>query len=177
MKGAKEAMPAAGQGGMAIVLVLFFLVVASVFGFISWQRARMDMGETAQNARMARCKFAAEAAAYIGLAMVNREGATEPACVTHDSTGKVPETGPAACAALDLTVFDRAYPKGALTVDPKTRWLVNSPADTAESLTGTLKEKLAIKIWQPKAGEVRVVGRATVNGQTADMQLFGEWTE
>lgn len=168
---------ARGQEGMAIVLVLFFLVVAAVFGVISYQRVRQDVGETVQNARMAKSKFAAEAAAYLGLAMVNREGATEPVCVTHDSTGKVPETGPAACSALDLSGFDRVYPKGTMSVSPKTRWIANAPADTAESLTGSLKEKIEIKIWQPAPGKVRVVGRGTVNGQTTDMQLFGEWTE
>jgi len=162
---------------MAIVLVLFFLVVAAVFGFISWQKVRMDMGETVQDARMARSKFAAEAAAYLGLAMVNIEGATEPVCVTHDSTGKVPETGPTGCGSIDLSGFDRVYAKGVFAVDPKTRWIANAPKDTGEALTGTLKEKIEIKIWQPKPGSVRVVGRGTVNGQTTDMQLFGEWTE
>ena len=162
---------------MAIVLVLFFLVVAAVFGFVSWQKVRQDVSETVQNARMAKSKFAAEAAAYLGLAMVNREGATEAVCVTHDSTGKFPETGPTGCGSIDLSGFDRIYPKGNLALDPKTRWIANAPRDTAEALTGTLKEKIEIKIWQPKPGTVRVVGRGTVNGQTTDMQLFGEWTE
>lgn len=147
-------------------------------GFISWQKARQDISETVQNARMAKSKFA-EAAAYLGLAMVNSEGATEPVCVTHDSTGKVPETGPAGCGSIDLSGFDRVYAKGNLALDPKTKWIANALQDAAETLTGTLKEKIEIKIkiWQPKPGEVRVVGRGTVNGRATDTQLFGERAE
>ena len=165
------------QAGFAIVLVLFFIVVAGLFGFASYQKVRQDVGETVQNAKTAKARFAAEAAAYMGLGIANREGATEPACVTHDSSGKVAATGPTACGAVDLTGFDRIYGNGSLAVDPKTGWLANAPADTAEALTGSLAEKLQIKIWQPKAGSVRVVGRGTVNGITSDLQLFGEWTE
>lgn len=166
----------AGQSGMAIVLVLFFLVAAGLFGFASYQRTRQDMGETVQDARMAKSKFAAEAAAYMGLGLVDREGASAPACVTHDSTGKAPATGPEACGAVDLSGYDRVYPHSALKVDPKDGWLSIAPKDTAESLTGTLREKLEVKIWRPTAASVRVVGRGTVNGIATDMQLFGEWT-
>jgi hypothetical protein len=165
-----------GQGGMAIVMALFFMVVAGVFGFVSYQKVKQDVNETSQNVKLAKSKFASEAAAYMGLGIANPEGATAPACVTHTSGGKTPATGSGSCQSTDLTPFERIYAKGALTLDSKTGWLTSKPSDTAEALTGNLKEKLEIKIWQPTPASVRVVGRATVNGITTDMQLFGEWT-
>ncbi|GEM_PF-5195994 len=167
---------ARGQEGMAIVLVLFFMVVAGVCGFVSYQKVRQDVNETGQNVKVARSKFASEAAAYMGLGIANPDGSTAPACVTHDVDGTTPATGAASCLIADLSLFERVYPKASLQVDGKTGWLVSQPSDTSEALSGTLKEKLEIKIWQPTPTTVRVVGRGTVNGITTDMQLFGEWT-
>jgi hypothetical protein len=165
-----------GQDGMAIVMALFFMVVAGLIGFVSFQKVKRDVSETSSNAKLAKSKFAAEAAVYMGLGIANPEGSTAPACVTHDSTGKAQAHGPGSCGFEDLSPFEHIYPKGYLKVDPATGWLVNKPADTSESLTGVLAESLAIKIWQPTSGKVRVVGRGNVNGITTDMQLFGEWS-
>jgi hypothetical protein len=161
-----------GQEGMTIVLVLFFLVVATIFGAVSFRKVKGEMNETTQNVKVSKSKFVAEAAVYLGLTIV--QGVPGYTCVTHKSDGSTRATGAGSCIAEDLTKIPKIYSTG-VQVESSTGWLLASPADTAEALSGSLTERLRVKIWMPHADTVRVVGRATVNGIEQDVQLFGSW--
>lgn len=167
-----EAGRAAGQEGLTIVLVLFFLVISAIFATISFRKVKGEMNSTTRNVKTAKSKYVAEAAVYIGLAVVQEKpGFT---CVTHESDGTTAATGPDACKNADLSKIPGIY-AGGVTLDGGSGWLTSSPADTAEALTGTLNERIRIKIWMPSSDTVRVVGRSTVNGISSDVQLFGNW--
>lgn len=163
---------AAGQDGLTIVLVLFFLVVSAIFATVSYRKVTGEMNGTTRNVKMAKSKYVAEAAVYIGLAVV--QGKPGYTCVTHDSDGTTAATGPDACKNADLSKIPGIY-AGGVTLDTGSGWLTSSPADSAEALTGTLNELIRIKIWMPSSDTVRVVGRSTVNGLSSDVQLFGNW--
>lgn len=164
--------PGSGQQGMTIVLVLFFLVVATLFGAVSFRKVKGEMNETTQNVKVSKSKYVAEAAVYLGLTII--QGVPGYTCVTHKSDGSTAATGAGSCADADLTKVPSLYSTG-IAVENATGWLLASPADTAEALSGNLSERLRVKIWMPHADTVRVVGRATVNGIEQDVQLFGNW--
>lgn len=161
-----------GQAGMTIVLVLFFLVVATLFGAVSFRKVKGEINDTARNAKVTRAKYVAEAAVYVGLAVV--KGTPGYTCVTHRPDGTTRATGAGSCAAADLSLIPSLY-RSAVGLESGSGWLIASPADTADALTGSLTERVRVKIWMPAADTVRVVGRASVNGVDQDVQLFGNY--
>lgn len=162
----------AGQAGMTIVLVLFFLVVATLFGAVSLRKVKGEINGTKQNVMVTRAKYVAEAAVYVGLAVV--KGTPGYTCVTHRPDGTTRAAGPGSCATADLSRIPSLY-RSAVSLESGTGWLIASPADTADALTGSLTERVRVKIWMPAADSVRVVGRASVNGVDQDVQLFGNY--
>lgn len=167
-----EAGAREGQAGMTIVLVLFFLVVATIFGAVSLRKVKGDMNDTSRNVGVTKSKYVAEAAVYMGLVII--QGVPGYTCVTHMADGTTRATGPGSCAAADLGAVPSVYGTG-VTLESATGWLITAPADTADALTGALNERIRVKIWTPHADTIRVVGRASVNGVEQDVQLFGSY--
>ena len=161
-----------GQRGFTIVLVLFFLIVATLLGAVAYRKIRGEGSGTMRNANVTKAKFLSEAAVYLGLSVAR--GDFPYSCVTHAPNGIDKSTGPDACAPLELAKITGFY-SGTLTRNPSTGWLEGAPASASEALTGSAKEKISIKIWIPSSDTVRVVGRASYNGITEDAQLFGTW--
>ncbi|MDB5103820.1 MAG: hypothetical protein JWP91_1509 [Fibrobacteres bacterium] len=175
MRAAPENVPGpvrSGQKGIAIVMVLFFLIVATLIGAVAYRKIKAEGSGTVRNANMTKAKFLSEAAVYLGLAVA--QGDFPYTCVTHAPNGIDPALGADACAAPDLAKITGFY-ASPLVRNPSTGWLESSPATPGEALTGSTGEKIAIKIWMPSADTVRVVGRAVFNGITEDTQLFGNW--
>lgn len=155
-----------------MVLVLFFLIIATLIGAVAYRKIRGEGSGTARNANITKAKFLSEAAVYLGLAVAR--GDFPYTCVTHAPNGIDKATGPDACAPSELFKINGFY-SGALKRNASTGWLEASPATATEALTGSTKEKISIKIWIPSADTIRVVGRASYNGITEDAQLFGTW--
>ena len=174
MKGAvqMEDPEVRNQGGFTIVLVLFFLVVATIFAAVSFRKVKGEVNDTTRNVKVTKSKYVAEAAVYLGLAII--KGVPGYTCITHDADGTTKATGADACKNADLSKIPGVYTSG-VTVESGTGWLTTAPNDTADALTGTLSERIRIKIWMPASDTVRVVGRATVNGIESDVQLFGNY--
>jgi hypothetical protein len=176
MKAAGEMGPGGngtkGQSGMTIVMVLFFLVIAVIFGSVAFRKVKGDVNDTSQNVKTGKSRYVAEAAVYLGLSII--QGAPGFSCVTHDFDGITKATSSEACSKADLTKIKGIY-SGAVTLDPETGWLSNTAADTGDALSGSASEKILVKIWKTKGDTTWVVGRATVNGITSDVQLFGVW--
>ncbi len=154
--------PAAGQEGL----------VSTIIGAVSFRKVKGEMNETTQNVKTAKSRYLAEAAVYLGLAVA--QGAPGYTCVTHKPDGTTPATGSGSCGSEDLSKMPGIY-SGGISVESGSGWLLSAPADTADALTGSLTERIRVKIWMPAADTVRVVGRARVNGIDADVQLFGNW--
>jgi hypothetical protein len=157
---------------MTIVLVLFFLVIAVIFGAVAFRKVNGDAHDTAQNVKAGKSRYVAEAAVYLGLSII--QGAPGFSCITHESDGVTKATSSEACSKADLTKIKGIY-AGAVTLDAGSGWLSNTAADTGDGLSGSAQETIRVKIWKPNADTTWVVGRATVNGITSDVQLFGTW--
>jgi hypothetical protein len=161
------------EDGMAIPLALFFLVITSLLGLGTYQNLKGDINDTGLSAKKAKSYYVAEAAAYMGLGIIQQPAGSR--CVTHKPDETTLATDATSCKFFDLSKFEAIYPAGGVKYDASTGWLTNAAADTTEALTAAGSEKIALKIWQPTPATIRVVARADVKGTVADIQLFGEW--
>lgn len=161
-----------GQDGLAIVLVLFFIIIATVVGGVTYNKIHNEGRGTQRNANLVKAQHLADAGVFLGMAIAR--GDFPYSCVTHAPNGSDRATGPEACTILGLAGVKSVY-STQVRLNTYTGWVEVAPANTAESLSGVPGEKIAIKIWNPSPDTVRVVGRSSVNGVSQDAQLFGSW--
>lgn len=160
------------QGGFTIVLVLFFVIIATVIGGVTYNKIRNDGRGSARMADKLKAQFLADAGVYLGLAIAR--GDFPYTCLTHAANGTDRATGPEACTGAGLSGIKSVY-SSRVKLNASTGWMEAIPPSISESLTKSPGERIAIKIWSPSADTVRVVGRSTVDGVTQDAQLFGTW--
>ncbi len=169
---------ARGQSGMAMVIILGLLIVLTIMGSVAVFSVRGEVGHTGRDSNHARAQLVAESALNWAISALQKEKPNVLAytAATHASNGKdkLPDNlanGASNNRKLHTDDMVPIYP-GHVQID-EDGWIYQQTLDNKVSLTGVSDETLAFKIWFPNDTTIRLSGRGTVSGVSAEVEMTG----
>jgi hypothetical protein len=169
-------VPIRGQGGLALLGVLGVLIVLAVLGTVVYNSVHTDITHSGREVSRVRAEFAAESAVQWGLAEAARKrpGVEPFTLATHDPSGENALGGSAYDAEgkrIALRSEDVSRTQGAEGGIDKNGWIYQSTHGREASISNSMSETLAFKIWYPDDSTLRIQGRGDVDGSSADVDL------
>lgn len=156
------------------------MVVLTLLGTTAIRTVRGEITHTGKDIYHIKAQFVAKSAINwaLGFLANDRPGISlaNTAC-THASnaTDKMPDllpngaNNPRKIHANEVPVV---YPGGVVTIDAN-GWITQSTTSTSLSFSGTNSETMAFKVWYPTDSTMRVSGKATVKGVSAQIEMTG----
>jgi Tfp pilus assembly protein PilX len=162
--------------------VLLIMVILGVLGSVVYTSVHTDITHSGKDLNRVRADFAAESAVQWGLAELGRDRPGHMAFTqaTHSSDGKSPlpdklgsgEANPQKFVPSEMASFPDAK-----TGRDKQGWIFENTVSAAKSISRGSQETLAFKAWYPDDSTLRITGRGTVNGVSAEMEFISHMKE
>ena len=156
------------------------MVVLTLLGTTAIRTVKGEIKHTGQDIYHIKAQFVAKSAINwaLGFLANDRPGislANTAATHSFNGTELMPDnlpngtSNPRKIHATDVPVV---YPGSAVTIDAN-GWITSSTTSTSLSYSGTNSESMAFKVWYPTDSTMRVSGKATVKGVSAQIEMTG----
>jgi hypothetical protein len=182
-----------GQQGFALASVLGIMVVLAILGSVVYRNVGTDITHSAKVAKRIRAEFAAESATQWALAELSRTraGALPFTLATHSPDGNTAFSGQsiqdisehshnsedAEIETKKLVIGDLANFPGAKMGIDNDGWFYKKTSSASESISGGKQETISFKAWYPNDSTLRVTGKSTVDGSSAELNLISNLKE